>query len=622
LLAPPNANELIDESPSGPFDSADPHYGFSTVDNQFAQVFQGLVQYNGSDSNHVVPSLASSWTISSDYENYTFRMRQDTWFSNLNPINAYTAWFSFVRVNYMDAPTGVGYSNYDYLLYNNRTAGGNVVPWGLYNALMTVGVPDNEKSLTSALNQMLSNFNPLNGTQDAIMSYPHQALVVIDSATFRINLLRPYQLFLLALPPQWGAIVDPSYIDANGGVTNNTVVTRFNTGGMPGSGPYEYQKITPYTEIVLRANPNYWAAGVQDLSPVLAPAKIQSVIIMYASSDSSLIGDFGSNRAQISFETTDLLNQMYASYHFSPEYSFASLLHNFGPSMCEYGTGMNGEVFPTNITDFRLALVHAVNYSDFISKLYELNGTALATLFLPPVPPGWGSLDNPGHLGLYSYNISLAEHYLNLSGYEGHFYTVTPQNTTIGDPSGTLLPAIPYYYQVPATTTELEMISIMQQGFAQIGVQYAPTATTLAPANTAAAAAPYSRFPPLYSIGWCGDWPDPIFQQFSQLADPALNPPTNGSVCIDCLPWGSGLVSASVSNSTLLNLLRTIPFETTPTQLVSDATKAWAIYTQLAGIIQNPDPDSYILAQPYVQGIVYNPFEFACFYNMMYYQTV
>jgi len=575
------------------------------VDEQFAQVFQSLVAYNGSDSLHVVPALADSWSVSQDYENYTFHMRQNTWFSNLDPITAYTAWFSLVRVNYMNAPTTVGFLNYNLLLFNGTTPGQNVVPWGLYNALKSVDPGlKTEKQLTNALNQLLSNFDPSNATQQAIMGYPHQALVAPSATTFQINLIQPYSLFLLALPPQWGAIVDPVWIDAHGGVGNNSIVANFNTGGsnktlMPGSGPYEYSSANPYSTIVLKANPNYWAAGVNGLSSVLQAPKIPVIEIKFGSSDSTLIRDFGSNRAQISFETISLFNEMYAAYHYSSDFTFKQLLRNFGAPLCDIATGLNTKVFPTNITDFRLALVHAVNYSQILSR-YTYDGIVLGTLFQPPVPPGWGPTDNPDSVPLYQYNLTLAERYLNQSGYIGNFYTTTPTGTVLGDRNGTKLPSLPFPVIPPENNATLTLTGVLSNDLALIGVNV----TIVNAVSTCYDGGICGLSPsPFEGVGWCADWADPVFQQFYDLATPVANEP-----------------AGTFTNSTLVSLLTTIPFETNSAQQIADSAKAWDIYAQLAGMIQSPQADVYFFVQPYVQGVEYSPFQYAFYYNMLYYQ--
>lgn len=605
-----NDSVLVDESPSGPYDSLDPAYGFFTVDGYFASVFQSLVAYNGNNSLQVVPSLASAYTVSSNYEYYTFTMRPDTWFSNKDPVNAYVAWFSFVRELYWNAPTTVGISNYRGLTVNGTTditPDGNVWPDGLRNALINAGVRNNENSLTLALNQMLSNFNARNSTQLSVMSYPNQAYVAINSSTFQINLIQPYSNFLYVLPPQWGAIQDPIYIDSHGGVMNNTgpagnsVLTNFNNNGMPGTGPYAYQPNPNFTccVLTLNKNPNYWGANITT-GPDQA-AHIPTIVMKFGLLPDTSIGDFASGNAQIISPPISNLNQSYGEYLANnPRTSFSQLLYNTGYSLGEIGYSMNTQVYPTNITLLRQAIVHAVNYSAIEQELYTVNGTILGELYLPPAPPGYGPLDNPQNIPLYSYNISLALQLTNEAGLQNNFSLKLPNNTIIGNTSAPLLPSIPLGYIVPLTPQAETETAIISEGLANIGIElstygippgcgYGPCLNT--PQNT----------PPIYmnGVAWVADWADPVFQQFYYVGTTVVNQPN----------W--------LNNGTLNALLAKIPFEANSTQQLLDTEQAYEIFTQLATIIQMPLQANYFLVQPYVRNFEYSAFQFAILYNMV-----
>jgi len=567
------------------------------------------VQFNGSNPNQVVPSLASSWTVSSNSENYSFTMRANTWFSNKDPINAYVAWFSFLRVNYMNAPTTVGYSNYVDLLYspnNAPDAAGNVWPWGLQNAINSVfKIPvSNENQQVKALNNVLSHFNTANASIQALMAYPHQALVATSATSFTMNLIQPYALYLLDLPPQWGALVDPVYIDANGGVANNTIVPTFNTNGMPGSGPYQYGTVgSGNSQLVLNANPNYWAIGVSGLAPVLAPPPIKTVIMNFGLEPNTQIEDFGTNSVALAAPPISEFQQAYNAYQDKAYFKFNQLFANLGYPLCDLASGMNTQKAPTNNTDFRQAVVHAINYTEIQQQLYSFNGTILGELFIPPVPPGFGPLDNPQNISLYSTNINLAASYMNQAGIQGGFYTIMQNGTTLGDAKGTALAPVAYDYIVPLTPQLQTLLDIMQANLAQIGVTLAPTGVTTgvydADLTTAQTA------PPITGVGWCADWPDPIFQQFLDMGVYSVAHQPN---------W--------VNNATLTALLFKIPFETNAAQQLADTEKAYQIFTQLATIIQQPNSAIYYWKQPYVQGLTYQPFEFALYYNMISYKAV
>jgi peptide/nickel transport system substrate-binding protein len=600
-------SELVDESPSGPYDSLDPAYGFFTVDGYFANVFQGLVAYNGNDSTQVVPALASSWTVSSNYENYTFIMRPNTWFSNKDPVNAYVAWFSFVREIYWNAPSTVASTDYENIVINastDFTSDGNAWPHGLRSALVHAGVPNNENALTSALSDMLSNFNDTNSTQISIMSYPHQAFVAINSTAFQINLIQPYRDFLFVLPPQWGAIQDPVYIDSHGGVMNNTgppgngVVSGFNMNGMPGTGPYEYgpnSSANFQSELILQANPNYWGSSITS-GPLQAP-HILTIVMKFGSLPDTEISDFASCNAEITFPPIQNLTGAYDAYFSNfPGASVDQLLQNKGYPLCDYGFGMNTQTFPTNVTLLRQAIVHAINYSGIQQSVYTFNGTVLGDLFLPPAPPGFGSLDNPQNIPLYSYNITLAQQLVALAGIQNKFWVRLPNKTMVGDTSGTQLPAIGIYYIVPLTSVLSTELGIITSSLANIGVTIVPTGITTG--CCVVTVSPNDGIP-ITSMGWCADWTDPIYQQFYDIGTEVAHEPN----------W--------VNNSTLNSLLTTIPFETNSTQQLLDTEQAYQIFTQLSTIIQLPLMANYFFVQPYVQNLVYSSFQYAFLYNMV-----
>src|SRR3989454_498860 len=97
-----STNPLIFDQPERP-DTLDPHTTFSTPGwGIVQQVYQSLVNYNGSSYVTFVPVLAKSWTVSADGFNYTFVLRQDVHFSNGDPFNAYVMWFSLYRAIVMN----------------------------------------------------------------------------------------------------------------------------------------------------------------------------------------------------------------------------------------------------------------------------------------------------------------------------------------------------------------------------------------------------------------------------------------------------------------------------------------------------------------------------------------
>ncbi len=226
------------------------------------------------------------------------------------------------------------------------------------------------------------------------------------------------------------------------------------------------------------------------------------------------IQDFGSNKAQIVFPEISEFNNLYNSYEYKANFPFSTIFDNAGAPLCDLANGINTQVYPTNSTLLREGMVHSVNYTQILQELYTFNGTALATLSLPPVPPGWGPLDNPDNTPLYSYNIPLAAQYVNQAGIQGHFFTVMTNGTVLGDAKGSPLQTLTYNYVVPLSPLQQTVNEILSTDLAQVGSQHHPTGYHRGtvrrrlgiPSDNSA----------ITGVGWCADWPDPIFQQFTR----------------------------------------------------------------------------------------------------------
>jgi len=334
--------------------------------------------------------------------------------------------------------------------------------------------------------------------------------------------------------------------------------------------------------------------------------------------ESTVIGDFDTNAAQMAVIGVPHFDQIISSFGVSSDRSSSVLLHNAGYPLCDLATGINGQVAPTNNVDFRQFLVHSVNYSEYVSQVYTYNGMPLAQLFQPPVPPGWGTLDNPNNIPLYSYNLTLAAQYLNESLWAEGFHVTTvqdvtnaagtvtiPAGTNLGNPSDPVLSPVLYQYIVPLTPEVETLNEITAQGPAILGVNLNFQGITTAQYDLESAGSIEGNFgglPPMVGVGWCADFPDPMFQMFAPMVVAGV----------------AGEASASVTNSTLNAITLRIPFESL-TQALADSKTAWAMFAQLAGILQLPNSATLYFAQPYLHNIIYSPFQFAYFYNMMTY---
>ncbi|MEM3671150.1 MAG: ABC transporter substrate-binding protein [Thermoprotei archaeon] len=604
-LAPPNSSVLVDDSQTAAPDGLDPAFGFYTQDEPvFDNVYQQLVEMNGTQIIQVVPVLASGYTIENNFMNYTFNIRPHVRFSDGNTVTAADFWFSFVRELYMGQT--VGFANYLGLTQNSTYFFDTsyAIPWGLQRAVAyATGNPVAAKNTTvmvAYLNNILSHWNPNNATIEKLMSYPDQAYVVTGPMTFQINLLVHYRYFLDDLTGWWGAVVDPAYVDAHGGVQANTANSYFNANGGPGTGPYMIKTVgASLSTVTLVKNPYYWANNVSGLPQFLEPAHIPVVIINFALSHTDRVESFATNRAQISYVSIPFFSQMYETYNYRNQYSFNQIFYNAGPSSGFQDLQFNTQVFPTNNRDFRFALVHAINYTELLYKLYGFNGTAYATEFYGPVDPFFPQYNEVNHTN-YQYNLNIAAKYLNMSMWQMGYQLVMPNGTVLGNPKSPLFPAQVFQTIAPITpSTQLE-IEIIDSGFKALGI---PISVQPVTATVASEELTPNSTPPIGLGAWGPDWADP----YNQLVLAAYT-------------TFDGL-GAWMNVSSINKILYNISYETNPAEQISQLRYVYNFTYYYAPYAWLPDPNVYVFVQPYVKGIVYNYINAVvdAYYNTMYY---
>ncbi|MCY0859867.1 MAG: ABC transporter substrate-binding protein, partial [Sulfolobaceae archaeon] len=349
-------------------------------------------------------------------------------------------------------------------------------------------------------------------------------------------------------------------------------------------------------------NPNYWAMNASNIPAVAQPAHIPVIVIYYGLSHTDRVEDFDSNTAQISYVSVPFIGQMYSGYKYKGV-PFSAIFKNFGATPGVYFISMNTLEYPTNITDFRLALEYAINYSALL-HIYSFNGTTLAVEFLGPISPQfpiYNEVITMDHLHPYNYNLSLALHYLNEAGYEGHFYVVLPNGTIIGDPNGQQLPTLPITTIPPLTPFMQEELEIIMNDLEQIGVS--TTVRLVAPSVIDSWNTPQSTAL-MADLAWFPDWPDPVYQQLVVQTD---------------VEYGGIAGNFAWLNVSWINQLDTqLPFITNVTNQTLLVAKIYSYLYNYAPYIYLPYPDTYFFIQPYVAGFVYNSFV-GYWYNMMYY---
>jgi peptide/nickel transport system substrate-binding protein len=340
---------------------------------------QGVIQY--------VPGLAENWTVSPDGSMYTFNLRQNVKFSNGDPFNAYQVWSEMYVYYYLSANSSNWFMNYD--LFNMSTV--NFGP-----------------STISLLNQ------------SGLINPNQQGLSLMMNSSWPIYVTGPYQIvFHLQAPFAYlpgtlvslqGLMYDGQYVLEHGGFgTAASINSAFNQSPIPGTGPYAVSAVSEDNYVRFTQNPTYWgdnltAAQIAE-NPILDPGHVKNVIINYKTDDLARYTDLSTGAAQIVGITSQDWNLVLAN---PTKYSYFVLPQNAGLITA---ISLNTNLFPTNNTLVRQAIVHAINYTDIIQTVFLGNASQL----VGPEYPAWKEFYNPGNLAPYQYNLTLAKQYLNAS---------------------------------------------------------------------------------------------------------------------------------------------------------------------------------------------------------------
>ncbi len=332
----------------------------------------GIAQY--------LPGLALNWTVSPNGETYTFNLRHGVNFSNGDVFNAYEVWAQMYTFYYLSANSSGWLVSYD--LFNMSSV--NFGPATL--ALL------NQSGLNNPNSQALSLMQ--NASWPIYANGPYQIVFQLSGAFVYF----PGLMIVFA-----GTMFDMQYVLNNGGPgTATSVNSYFNTNAIPGTGPYEVNGFSENTYISYVQDPNYWGRTLSpqqiQANPFLDPGHVKNVIIYYKSADLSRYTDLSDGTAQIAAIGQADWNLVTAnpskySYYSVPQYSTLYI-----------PISLNTQLYPTNITLVRQAIVHAINYTDLVDKALGGQGKEL----VPPEYPLYSQFYNLDNETPYSYNITLA----------------------------------------------------------------------------------------------------------------------------------------------------------------------------------------------------------------------
>jgi ABC-type transport system substrate-binding protein len=329
--------------------------------------------------------LATNWTSSSNYETWTFNLRQGVQFSDGNQFNAYTYWVTNYAAYYLEA--------------NSSTY------WLGLSIMNTSAVDFGNATLAMIANSNMSNPSP-------------QLLSIMQNSSWPVYVTGPYTVvFQLTVPFIWFPNTmaalwqwDPTYVMQHGGIgTPTTPNSYFDLNPAPGTGPYEVQKAVYQQYVLFQKNPYYWGDNLTTSQVsgniLLSPGYYNTVQVNNVPSDATRYVDLTTGKAQIAFLPNSELpiiqsNNAYGLVFFKAPAITESLDYNIYQ-------------YPLNITDVRLAIDHAINDSQIISEVLDGYGVQE----VGPETPSYGVYYNPGNLQPYSFNDTLASQLLAQGGF-------------------------------------------------------------------------------------------------------------------------------------------------------------------------------------------------------------
>jgi len=419
----PNVITFAEVAAGGPetFDPQidDEEVGMGVIVN----VFQTLVQFNGSSTVSFIPYLAAALPtrenggISADYKTYTFQIRNDQYFSNGDPVTAYDVWFTMARCIAFTSGTP-GTSDYVQAQF--------LIP-GVQNG--TANMYTN--NTWSAANQAVTYDNATN------------------TVTFHFNRPMPPTLAFQALASAYGgAIVDANYAWSVGAGFNeaswSSYQTQANSGSYNtamewspvGSGPFMVQSFTPGQSVELVPNPHY--VGV----PGIPKQNITAVIDWIKTPDTALLM-FQDGQADLTaggydgLPTSDapqmekLESQGIANIYNFP--TFTVWYYNFNIQIdkdlesTELGVGFNE---PSNyFADLptRLAWINAYDYAGYLNNILgnAKYGMAFGSAYQGAIPTGMEFAPSADELGgLPTQNLADAKGNFSISAWANQKITI------------------------------------------------------------------------------------------------------------------------------------------------------------------------------------------------------
>jgi len=398
-------------------DTLDPQVTFSTPGwAAVQQVYQGLVQYNGTSVTTFTGELAKNWSEFNNsvtgFDSWVFHLYPGAHFSNGDPYNAYVQWYSFYRSLLLaQGPSFILQQNFYPTNFSTTTPLSYLTPasW-------------DQKANATLIGDLNSwNFFDPSSTEQALMGQPLQSFQVINNLTIQLNLGygylgSNYTYLLASLSAPNSCAVDPAWIDANGGIVAGMPNSYLTTHTL-GTGQYMLEN---YNSVegggyALVPNSNYWgkaAAAAEPWDNNLQPANTTVDVIFQQTIDVTISDLTHGKVAEASFAYigTSTISDLQGF----PNVVVDALPTVVGSTSGSWWVYLNQSATfpgisgtnPLSNLSVREAISHAIDYQDIIQHAFG----GYAQQWVGPVPAAYPYNNNvTAKLPYYSYNLALAK---------------------------------------------------------------------------------------------------------------------------------------------------------------------------------------------------------------------
>ncbi len=433
-------------------------------------VYEGLLNYNGTSSTQVIPWLASNYTVSSNQANWNFTLRSGITFADGEPLNSTAVYFSLYRTLLQDGSTPLSHGqefDYEVQQFLNTSLSSDLCCAQTYNAAYVQAVlGQNFVQVTGPMTLTLHLMEP-GSSFEFVMSGGQFDSIVAPTYVMQHDLALWNQSstgYTLPYPNLSGNLtnmIHEYFLDevatCNSGTSPNGCGTTYldgaYQGSLAGTGPYTIQSVASDSSlIVLKANPTYWGgpyqySGGSKITPTFTTVDLKNVPQL-STREIDLKNAAASGQAMIvDIPPTNLYDVANRT-----AWTNDNQLVSSDPGVSLYGpyntTLLQGYAFYSNVTNpqtgtyytfqpfadhrIRLAFADAVN----MTEINQQDNNGLAVTATSPITPGIAPAGsyNASITPLYSYNLTAVQDLL-LSAMEHPVTHFTFYNGTVA-PAG------------------------------------------------------------------------------------------------------------------------------------------------------------------------------------------